>query len=733
MIFTIGFIQNSQKLYLDGFNQSPIKRLLHISLLLTCLAQVNGQDILKDSLYIRSFGTADYRASEFNYSVAEDENGILFFANENGILEYDGSNWRMHPLPDYSQVITLEMGPDGRLYVGGRNEFGYMERDSTGTMHYTSLRSTIDKEFEFGPVWQILFRNGSVYFQNYESIIRFDGELGHKLPIKNGWLFEIGGELYASVIEKGIAKFEGDSLKFLNTEIKLKEDNPMRPMGQIGREKILPTEYNGLFLLDTVTFKTRKWDVPASKELIKHGIYDGTEWGDDMFMFSTVRNGLVWINKRGEVVRILGKADGLKSTETRSFHRDSKGNLWIPGYGIHHMIWPDKQRMDDFFALIRSLEINGVVFPINSSNLKMDSDFPAPIRSLTFNFSSPGFDKSDLQYAYKLDGFDQEWSEWSNNSIKHYTNLDGGNYTFHVKSRINGGQESIPATLELFVPTLWYRTGWAKVGAGLLLWFLIMAVYKWRTNQLKNQNRRLEEIVEQRTHELRAANEELVTKNHELDQFVRRVSHDLVAPLKSVKALMAITQEETEPAEQQKCFDMMKLSLDKQEEFVKRMLDQAVNYREVKKEPVELYKLCMAIRTDLNYYEGASQIDFILDCPKDYSLLADPDRLKIVISNLMSNAIKYRRLDEAKPIIIIRAKNEGNTAIIQVEDNGLGIEEKSLGRIFDMFVRVSDQSHGSGLGLYIVKDMVKKMGGNIMVDSELGKGTTFTLTIPQGK
>jgi signal transduction histidine kinase len=163
------------------------------------------------------------------------------------------------------------------------------------------------------------------------------------------------------------------------------------------------------------------------------------------------------------------------------------------------------------------------------------------------------------------------------------------------------------------------------------------------------------------------------------------------------------------------------------------MLDQAVNYREVKKEPVDLHKLCTAIRTDLNYYEGASQIEFILDCPKDFTLLADPDRIKIVISNLMSNAIKYRRLDIQNPMIVIRARQEGTIAKIEVEDNGLGIEEKSVGRIFDMFVRVSDQSHGSGLGLYIVKDMMKKMGGNIMVDSEYGKGTTFTLTLPQDK
>lgn len=691
-----------------------------------------AQDILKDSLYIRAFGTKDFRASEYNYSVAEDENGILFFANENGILEYDGSTWRLHPLPDYSHVITVEMGPDGRLYVGGRNEFGYMKRDSTGAMHYTSLRKAVKDSTEFGAVWQILFHKGNVYYQTYEGIIRYDGEMGHSLPIKNGWLFEMGGELYASVIEKGIAKFEGDSLRFVNTEIKLKEDNPMRPMGQIGSQKIMPTEYNGLYLFDTITYETRKWETSASAELIKAGVYDGTEWGDGLFMFSTIRGGLIWINDEGDVVRRMGKDDGLKSTETRAFHKDSKGNLWIPGFGIHHVVWPDKQKMTDFLTLIREIEVNEAEILVNKSTLSMESPFPAPIKSLVINFSTPGFDKQDLEYSHKLVGFDKEWSPWTDNTFKQYTNLEGGEYEFLVKARISSGRESDMARLTLYVPTLWYRTVWAAFGGVGLISLMVLGVYRIRTNQLKLQNKKLEAIVEQRTLELREANEELVTKNHELDQFVRRVSHDLVAPLKSVKALMAITQEETEPAEQKKCFDMMKLSLDKQEEFVKRMLDQAVNYREVKRETIELMKMCQSVRSELNYYEGADKMEFIVDCPKSFTLEADPDRLKIVLSNLISNAIKYRRLDEAKPLIVVRAKMDGKLAIIEVEDNGLGIDQKYLEKIFDMFVRVSDQSHGSGLGLYIVKDMMRKMGGTIAAQSELGRGTTFRLTIPQG-
>jgi signal transduction histidine kinase len=591
----------------------------------------------------------------------------------------------------------------------------------------------LDPETELHAVWQIFFHNGQTYFQTYEAIIRYDGEVGHQLPIKFGWLFTINKELFVSVIEKGIARLNGDSLEYVNTEIKLFEDNPMRPMGQIGSKKILPTEHNGLFLIDTITYETEPWKVPASEELKKIGIYEGIDWDDELFMFSTIQGGLIWVNLEGEIVKRLNKDTGLKSVETRAFHRDSKGNLWIPGYGIHHLIWPQKQNLENFASIIRTVEINGINISVNSNLFKIHSPIKGDIKSLTFHFATPGFDKVDLGYAYKLEGFDKEWSSWTNNSHKQYTNLPPGDYTFMVKAKLGNGKVSKMAKMEISIPIIWFHSDWLKVVGGLVLWFLIMGVFKFRTNQLKKHNHKLEETVEQRTSQLREANELLIVKNTELDQFVRRVSHDLVAPLKSVKALLSITQEETVESEKEKLFEMMKLSLDKQEEFVNRMLDQAVNYRDVKKEPVELNKICSSVFRDHKYFEGGNKMKFNLECPEQFTVLADPDRIKIVLNNLVSNAIKYRKLDEAESYISLSAKQAGDKALITIEDNGLGIEEKYVQKIFDMFVRVTEQSHGSGLGLYIVKDMMTKMDSTIEVASEFGKGTTFTLTFPVAK
>jgi signal transduction histidine kinase len=115
---------------------------------------------------------------------------------------------------------------------------------------------------------------------------------------------------------------------------------------------------------------------------------------------------------------------------------------------------------------------------------------------------------------------------------------------------------------------------------------------------------------------------------------------------------------------------------------------------------------------------------------KELVIKTDSGRLKIVLSNLISNAYKYHRYDQPDPYIRIDGEQKGDDLIVRIVDNGSGIPEKHLPRIFDMFYRASENSQGSGLGLYIVKEALQKLGGAISVESEFKAGTTFTISIP---
>jgi signal transduction histidine kinase len=127
--------------------------------------------------------------------------------------------------------------------------------------------------------------------------------------------------------------------------------------------------------------------------------------------------------------------------------------------------------------------------------------------------------------------------------------------------------------------------------------------------------------------------------------------------------------------------------------------------------------------------EGADRIAFSV-CSLVEEVRTDKSRLKVVLSNIISNAIKYHNLRQEDPTVQITSSQFESTVCISIKDNGIGIPEEAQEKIFDMFYRASDRAGGSGLGLYIVKEIVEKLEGSITVNSVFGVGTTFEVRIP---
>jgi signal transduction histidine kinase len=130
---------------------------------------------------------------------------------------------------------------------------------------------------------------------------------------------------------------------------------------------------------------------------------------------------------------------------------------------------------------------------------------------------------------------------------------------------------------------------------------------------------------------------------------------------------------------------------------------------------------------DLKFSEGFNSIKVEVDIKPDFEFQTDQERFKIILNNLISNSIKYRGRNE--PFIRISAHIARENLILEIEDNGIGIEEAHIGRIFEMFYRASENTGGSGLGLYIVQEAILRLGGTIKVTSVPMKGTKFTLEL----
>ncbi len=230
--------------------------------------------------------------------------------------------------------------------------------------------------------------------------------------------------------------------------------------------------------------------------------------------------------------------------------------------------------------------------------------------------------------------------------------------------------------------------------------------------------------------ERKRAENELIRTNFELDTFVYRASHDMRAPLRSVLGLVNLIKIETEERQKEEYLRLIEKSVDRLDSFFSDVLSFSRNSRlDVVKDQIDFHKLVKDSWNNLQYLENAPQIRLVKDIQVQDEFYSDPSRIEIVLLNLFSNAIKYHKAVQGSQVqISIQA--DGNQARIVVEDNGKGIEEQYVDKIFDMFFRASLGTHGSGLGLYITKQVIEKLGGSISVQSEFGTGTQFVITIP---
>ena len=147
-------------------------------------------------------------------------------------------------------------------------------------------------------------------------------------------------------------------------------------------------------------------------------------------------------------------------------------------------------------------------------------------------------------------------------------------------------------------------------------------------------------------------------------------------------------------------------------------------------EPIGLKSLVEEIMGNLRYLEtGEFKIPEQIQIKNEIVFLGDRNRIQIILNNLLANAIRYRH-PARKPEVVVEAILKGQFVQITVKDNGLGINDKHIGKIFEMFYRTSDTSAGSGLGLYIVRETIKKLNGSIDVLSQINEGTTFTIVLP---
>ncbi len=231
--------------------------------------------------------------------------------------------------------------------------------------------------------------------------------------------------------------------------------------------------------------------------------------------------------------------------------------------------------------------------------------------------------------------------------------------------------------------------------------------------------------------DLHEQNVQLNQLNKQLDEYVYHISHDLKTPLASLQGLIAIIDKEKKPEKIMELRDIARKSLSQMEKYIEDLLQLSRNKSQMLDiDTFDLGDLVAAALGQNQFQENYKEVEVVNEV-KDFPVTTDRTRLSIVLNNLISNSFKYHNYYQDHPELKVTAERPSDHKIvIRISDNGLGIAEKDQKNIFEMFYRGPNRNVGSGLGLYITREIIHKLGGKITLSSAVNEGSTFEVTLP---
>lgn len=264
--------------------------------------------------------------------------------------------------------------------------------------------------------------------------------------------------------------------------------------------------------------------------------------------------------------------------------------------------------------------------------------------------------------------------------------------------------------------------------------------FKVRAIAVQNKKNEIEQIIgtlqdvtehKRIESELMKQNDALEKLNNELDTFVYSTAHDLRGPVSSALGLIQLIHNKHNSAETTTYVELQQKCLEKMDSFICNIILFSYNSRlPIKNVEIDFHKLIGEALFNLKYNENEDKVNVEISIHTKCPFVSDLSRLEIILQHLLSNAFRFADLTKENPYIKVEVKCQSKQMHITVADNGIGIEESFLPKVFDMLCKGTVKSAGSGIGLYIVKDFVLKLGGTVDIKSELKQGTTVTIVLP---
>jgi ligand-binding sensor domain-containing protein/DNA-binding CsgD family transcriptional regulator len=314
--------------------------LVILSLLLLCFHYSAFAKIKEIGLpFISNYQRESYNASAQNWSITQDANGFMYFANNDGVLRYDGIGWELFPLPNAS-IVRVVLSSEGKIYAGGFDEFGYYSYNKSGELLYTSLSSRLDSvDKSFGEIWRIYSTRYGVVFQSYYALFLLQGDKLVQIQPESefGFSYFVDNHLFVIDREVGLSVLQGKKLApMISDSVFFKENEITFIFSSESKEYLLGTTNNGIYVYDGE--KIKPWNKKINERFIVNQTYTAIEISEEVIAIGTIQDGIYIISTEGEILQHINRLKGLQNNTVLSVFFDKDNNLWLGlDNGIDHL------------------------------------------------------------------------------------------------------------------------------------------------------------------------------------------------------------------------------------------------------------------------------------------------------------------------------------------------------------------------------------------------------------